>query len=207
MNQHSDPSRSSCRGVILLACDDRPGLVAEIATSVTAAGANIVDAAQHADEASGRFFQRVVFDVPSTHPGPEAVAAGLAPVAGRLDMSVTFHDLTRPTRVAILASRERHCTLDLLHRWQSGELRMEPVAVISNHGDVGEVADWFGIPFHHLPIGDGSKAAQEAQLETVLASTDTELVVLARYMQVLSDTFCARWWGRCACFPRLARGR
>lgn len=185
------------QGVLLISCADRPGLVAEVASHLAGAGGNIIDAEQHTDIATGQFFQRVAFEVPPGHDGAVSVAEGFAPTAERLGMQVAFHPAHRPTRVALLASRQRHCILDLLHRHQAGELPMEPVAVISNHTDVAEVAGWFGVPFHHLPIPDGDRDRQEHQLEELLASLDVELVVLARYMQILSAGFCDAWMSRC----------
>jgi formyltetrahydrofolate deformylase len=184
-------------GVLLISCTDRPGLVAEVAGHLAGAGGNIVDAEQHTDRTTGRFFQRVAFETPTGHPGAAALAEGFTPVADRLGMDVHFHPGGRPTRVALLASRQRHCVLDLLHRHQAGELPMDPVAVVSNHTDVAEVAGWFDVGFHHLPITDGRRADQERELEALLESLDVELVVLARYMQVLSAGFCDRWAERC----------
>lgn len=184
-------------GILLISCADRPGLVAEVAGHIAAAGGNIVDAEQHTDTATGRFFQRVAFEVPAGAGSAAGVAQGFAPVAERLAMQVQFRPVGRPTRVAVLASRQRHCVLDLLHRHQAGELPMTPVAVVSNHTDVADVAGWFDVPFHHLPIDEGHREHQEVQLEELLGSLDVELVVLARYMQVLSAAFCDRWAERC----------
>lgn len=184
-------------GVLLISCADRPGLVAEVAGHIAAAGGNIVDAEQHTDTTTGRFFQRVAFEVTAEHQGAAALAEGFGPTADRLGMQVRFHPAGRPTPVALLASRQRHCVLDLLHRHQAGELPMDPVAVVSNHTEVAEVAGWFGVPFHHLPIEAGHREAQEQRLEDLLGELGVELVVLARYMQVLSAGFCNRWADRC----------
>lgn len=192
------PSNNEDRGgVLLISCADRPGLVAEVAGHIAAAGGNIVDAEQHTDTSSGRFFQRVAFEVPPGHRGAADLAHGFAPVARRLDMDVRFHPAGRRTPVALLASRQIHCVLDLLHRHQAGELPMDPVAVVSNHLEVAEVAGWFGVPFHHLPIAEGQRPDQERRLDALLGDLGVELVVLARYMQVLSSGFCDRWAGRC----------
>jgi len=191
------PDAHERSGVLLISCADRPGLVAEVAGHIAASGGNIVDAEQHTDTATGRFFQRVAFEVSADHPGARHLADGFTPTAGRLGMQLRFHSAARRTPVAILASRQGHCVLDLLHRHQAGELPMEPVAVVSNHTEVAEVAGWFGVPFHHLPITDGRREIQEEQLEALLDDLGVELVVLARYMQVLSVDFCARWAERC----------
>ncbi len=183
--------------MLLISCSDRPGLVAEVAGHLAGAGGNIVDAEQHTDRTTGRFFQRIAFEVPDGHVGAASLAEDFTPVAVRLGMDVRFHPGGRRTRVALLASRQRHCLLDLLHRHQAGELPMDPVAVISNHTEVAEVAGWFDVGFHHLPIIDGRRDDQERQLEALLNALHVELVVLARYMQVLSAGFCERWAERC----------
>lgn len=188
---------SSNVGVLLLRCADRPGLVAEVAGFIADHRGNIIDAQQHTDAATNLFFQRVTFQHGDMDIPPDELAAAFAPVASRLGMTAELHVGGRRPRVAVLASRQGHCVLDLLHRWQTSELTMDPVAVVSNHTDVTDMAGWFDVDFHHLPIVDGDRSVQESRLGALLDELSVELVVLARYMQVLSPQFCARWANRC----------
>lgn len=194
----SPPSAIANRlAVLLLRCADQPGLVAEVAGFIAGHRGNIVDAQQHTDTTTNRFFQRVTFEVDGMDLAPDDLAAAFAPVASRLGMTAELHLGGRRQRVAMLASRQGHCVLDLLHRWQADELAMDPVAVVSNHTDVAAMAGWFDVNFHHLPITAGDRAAQESRLDDLLTDLSVEVVVLARYMQVLSPQFCARWANRC----------
>jgi formyltetrahydrofolate deformylase len=182
--------------VLLISCRDQPGLVHAVAEFVLQVGGNIVHAEQHIDREAAVFFQRVEFDLTDARVGRDEVAAAFAPVAERfgMDVSVRFTD-ERP-RVAVLASREVHCLADLLGRWRSGELPAEVVTVISNHPDHAALARFSGVPFHHLPVSATDRAANDAALKRLLRDHDVELVVLARYMQVLGgtvlDAFAAR---------------
>jgi formyltetrahydrofolate deformylase len=191
------PTNAAGLGVLLLRCSDQPGLVAEVAGFIALHGGNIVDAQQHTDTATNGFFQRVTFELDGMDLEPAALAVAFAPVAARLGMSAELHLGGHRPRVAILASRQNHCVLDLLHRWQANDLAMDPVAVVSNHTDVADVASWFDVDFHHLPIANNDRRSQESSLEALLAGLEVEVVVLARYMQVLTPEFCARWANRC----------
>jgi len=191
------PSQASGPGVLLLRCADQPGLVAAVAGFIAEHGGNIVDAQQHTDTGTNQFFQRVTFTLGRRDPKPTHLAAAFAPIASRLNMWWELHFSQHRPRVAIVASRQTHCVLDLLHRWQSGELAMDPVAVVSNHTDVAAIADWFSVGFHHLPITNGDRPAQESRVQALLADLSVDVVVLARYMQVLSPQFCSRWEHRC----------
>lgn len=182
--------------ILLISCPDRPGLVHAVAQFVLDVGGNIVHAEQHIDREAQVFFQRVEFDVSSTGMDRADVESAFAPIAARfgMDARVRFSD-ERP-RVVVLASREPHCLADLLGRWRSGELPAEIVAVVSNHPDHAPLAEFSGVPYHYLPVTPDTKAEQELALLRLLRSYDTELVVLARYMQVLSaqvlDAFPSR---------------
>ncbi|MET0136839.1 MAG: formyltetrahydrofolate deformylase, partial [Sphingobium sp.] len=182
--------------VLALACDDQPGLVMAVAQHLFDRGGNIVDAQQFNDASTGRFFMRVVFDqhVAADRPFEE----GFAPVAERYGMEWSFRPLRARRRVLILVSKFDHCLTDLLYRSRLGELNMDIVGVISNHprDAVGPV-DLGDVPFHYLPVTKDTKAAQEAQIRAIAADTGTELVVLARYMQILSDEMSAWLSGRC----------
>ena len=174
--------------VLLISCRDQPGLVHAVAEFILAAHGNVVHAEQHIDHEAGVFFQRVEFELDGSTLTREQVAPAFAPIAQRfgMDVQVNFSD-ERP-RVAVLASRQPHCLTDLLARWRAGELPAEIVAVISNHPEHEPLARFSGVPFHYLTVTPQTRAEQEAALLDVLAGAHTELVVLARYMQILSST-------------------
>jgi formyltetrahydrofolate deformylase len=182
--------------ILTLACNDRPGIVARVSALLFERGANILDAQQYDDEETGRFFMRVVFD-----PGEADAAAWRAtfqPLADDYGMTWTLRGRREKRRVMILASQQDHCLADLIWRWRQGELPMELTAVVSNHpASTYPHTDLQGVAFRHLPITPQTKAAQEAELWRLIESTGTELVVLARYMQVLSEDLAAKLAGRC----------
>jgi formyltetrahydrofolate deformylase len=171
-------------GVLLLSCPDQPGLVRAVADFVLSAGGNIGHAEQHIDVESGVFFQRVEFDAPGLT--AQRLASDFAPVAERFAMTVQARMSDDRPRVAVLASTQPHCLTDLLARWRSGELPAEIVAVVSNHPDHAALAAFHGVAFHHLPVAPGRRVEQETQLLSVLGEHRIELVVLARYMQILT---------------------
>jgi len=173
---------------LLLSAPDRPGLVAAIADFIYRHGGDVTQADQHNDEEEGMFFQRVEFRVDGFRLSREELPSALAEVADPLRMkwSVRYSDDRR--RVAVLVSRQPHCLVDLLGRWYDHELPGEPVLVASNHADHADLVNHFGIPFHHLPVTNETRPTQEAALLDLFAATGVELVVLARYMQVLSAT-------------------
>ncbi|HET7053551.1 MAG TPA: formyltetrahydrofolate deformylase [Solirubrobacterales bacterium] len=172
----------------MLACPDQPGLIAAVSGFLAEAGRNIVDADQHSSR-EGRFFMRMAFD-----PAPAEERAALygrfeREIAEPFGMEHRFAESSEPKRIAIMASREDHCLSDLLWRWRSGELDAEIVAVVSNHPDhAGQVAS-LGLPYHHVPV-EGDRAAAEDEVLRLLGEVD--LLVLARYMQILSADFLQR---------------
>ena len=180
--------------VLLISCPDRPGLVHAVADFVLSRGGNIVHAEQHVDLESRVFFQRVEFAADRIDAAELRTA--FAATARRFGMSAAVRTSDERPRVAVLVSRQPHCLADLLGRWRSGELAAELVAVVSNHPDHAGLADYYGLPYHHLPVTPEIRGAQEHQLLELLQGYDTELVVLARYMQILSpsvlDAFPAR---------------
>ena len=182
--------------ILTLSCPDQPGIVARVATTLFERGANILDAMQYDDEETGRFFMRVVFD-----PGqgdPEALREALARLAEHYSMDWRLRDQTQRRRVMILASQQDHCLADLIWRWRQRELPMEITAVVSNHPEsTFPHTDLKGIAFRHLPITPDTKPQQDAELWSLIQDTRTDLVVLARYMQVLSDDLSAKLEGRC----------
>jgi formyltetrahydrofolate deformylase len=182
--------------ILTLSCDDRPGIVARVSAQLFERGANILDAQQYDDAQTGRFFMRVVFD-----PGDADAAAwraNLEPLAAEFGMTWTLRGDEDRRRVMILASQTDHCLSDLIWRWRRGELKMDIAAVVSNHPEsTFPHTDLHGIAFRHLPVTPETKAQQEAALLRLIEETGTELVVLARYMQVLSADLAARLEGRC----------
>jgi formyltetrahydrofolate deformylase len=179
--------------VLLLSCPDRPGVVAGVADFVYRHGGNIVDAQQHTDRTDNLFFQRVEFALDGCDLARDEIEPALAPLIERFDLQCQVRFSDDLPRVAVLVSREAHCLVDLLARSRRGELPIEIPVVISNHPDHAEVAAWFGIDFVHLPVTADTKAAQEASMQAVLEEHGVTLVVLARYMQILSPEFVDRW--------------
>lgn len=181
--------------ILTLSCPDQRGIVARVSTLLLDLGCNIVDAQQHGDADSARFFMRVVFD--SDH-DVFALRAALAPLASSLTMTWTLRDPRVKQRVMLLASKLDHCLADLLYRYRIGELDMEVSAVVSNHPhETFPHTDLDGLAFHHLPVTSATKPAQEAQIKALVEQTQTDLVVLARYMQILSDDLATALAGRC----------
>jgi formyltetrahydrofolate deformylase len=183
--------------VLTLSCVNQPGIVANVATVLFDHGGNIREAQQYDDIESGRFFMRVVFDIAS-HADAERFRTDFTPHAARWDMQWTLSDQDRLRKVMLLVSKFDHCLVDLLYRWRIGELRMQPVGVISNHArETYAGVDFGDIPFHHLPVTKANKAEQEEEIWHLVQDSGAELVVLARYMQILSDTLAGRLAGRC----------
>jgi formyltetrahydrofolate deformylase len=181
---------------LLLSCPDQRGLVARVAEFVWHHGGDVTHADQHTDEQAGVFFQRVEFrlaDFDLDRPELEAQFGALADTCA-MSWRVRYSD--EPRRVALLVSRQGHCLYDLLARWRAGELPCDIVAVISNWPDHAEAADHFGVPFHEMPVTPETRPDQEAELVTLLQGYEVELVVLARYMQVLTPRVIDPFGGR-----------
>ena len=184
--------------VLTFSCPDRPGIVNAVSGHLFGHGANILESQQYSDPDSGRFFMRTVFALVETGASFEALREAFAVPAGRFGMQWTMRDRSERRRVLLMASKFDHCLADLLYRWRNGELAMDIVAIVSNHPrETYRHLDFEGIPFHHLPLPPDGKAAQEARLWALVEETRAELVVLARYMQVLSDDLSAKLAGRC----------
>jgi formyltetrahydrofolate deformylase len=181
--------------VLLLSCPDQRGIVAAVADFVYRHGGNIVDAQQHTDAVDGVFFQRIELELDGCDLGRDEIAPALAPLVERFGMSCSVRFSDTVTRTAILVSRQAHCLLDLLARSRSGELAIDVPLVVSNHPDHAEVARFFGAEHRHLPVTAETRAEQEAAVLDALAEHGIELVVLARYMQILSAGFLERWTG------------
>ena len=182
--------------VLLLSCPDQPGIVAETARFIADRGGNIVHAEQHvkgADAADGAvFFQRLVFDL-AHDADHDSFAVEVDEFAERFDMTVHLRRSGQPIPTAIMASKQPHCLYDLLSRWRSGELTMDLRVVVSNHPDHADIVEHMGVPFVHLPVTKDTKPQQEAAVLATLADHGVDLVVMARYMQILSDDFISHY--------------
>lgn len=180
--------------VLLLTCPDTRGIVAAVAEWLYRHGANIVEVDQHTDPGEGLFFQRVEFELEGFALTDDDVLPRFrADVGDRFAMECEVRFPEETPRIAVLASKDPHCLLDLLARWRTGELHAEIAFVVSNHPDHAEACGFFGVPYHHLPVQPGGKPAQEAQLVALTEQAGVELLVLARYMQVLSQDLCDRY--------------
>lgn len=181
--------------ILTLSCSDRPGIVAAVSGSLAETGCNITDSAQYGDADSGRFFMRVSF-APAAKTAASRIAGALQPVFGRFEMTAEIHDLRARPRVLVMVSRFGHCLNDLLYRHRIGALPVEIPAIVSNHLDFYQLAASHNIPYHHLPVTPDNKGKQERRLRELVDEHRIDLVVLARYMQVLSETVCEALKGR-----------
>jgi formyltetrahydrofolate deformylase len=179
--------------VLTLTCPDRPGLVFAVSRWIAEAGGNILDSQQFSDLSDEEFFLRVHFTLPG-EAAPDELSGRFAHVADEHTMTFRLVVAETPTRTLVLVSREGHCLNDLLYRQNTGSLPVEIPAIMSNHRDLERLAAAYDIPFHHVPADD--KAASEARLLELVNELDIELVVLARYMQILSDETCRALDGR-----------
>ena len=184
--------------VLTLSCPDRPGIVSAVSTFLAHSGQNILDAQQFDDIDTKKFFMRVVFTAADLAVELSALRTGFAAIAERFGMDWQMPDRASRRRVMLLVSKSDHCLADILYRWRIGELEMIPTAVVSNHPrEVYGTLDFGKIPFHHLPSTRETKREQEAAIWKLVKDTGTDLVVLARYMQILSDELSAKLSGRC----------
>ncbi|WP_207459057.1 formyltetrahydrofolate deformylase [Azospirillum sp. SYSU D00513] len=184
--------------VLTLSCPSRPGIVAAVSTYLFEQGCNILEAHQYDDTETGNFFMRLVFNQSGDGGRFPAIREAFARIAEPHAMRWTMRRRDERRRVMLLVSKFDHCLADLLYRWRIGEIPMDITAILSNHPrETFRNHDFDGIPFHHLPVGKDNKAEQEARIWSLVQETGTELVVLARYMQVLSDELSTKLSGRC----------
>jgi formyltetrahydrofolate deformylase len=177
--------------VLLIDCPDRKGLVARVSGLLYERGANILHADQHIDHDLGLFFMRVEWELNGFD--VEGFKAVFAPLAHELEMTWKLTASTERPRVALLCSQYLHCMADLLHRWHTGELVCDIPVIISNHREVERLAAYYGVPFEHVPVTAATKGEAEARQLELLARNQVELVILARYMQILSSNFVAHY--------------
>lgn len=181
--------------ILTLSCPDRVGIVHSVTGWLLGLHGNIVDAQQFGDVEEQRFFMRVHFQLPNAAT-PAELEEGFKPISHRFDMDAHIYDANRKARLLILVSRQGHCLNDLLFRTHSGQLPVEISAVASNHNDYAELASLYKVPFHHLPVTPETRAQQERQILDLVESQQVDLVVLARYMQILTPELCEALSGR-----------
>ena len=181
-------SETSTHWIITLVCEDRPGIVHATSGAIVQAGGNITESQQFSSDDTGHFFMRLQVESSADR---ETFEAALAPVIATYDMEWTLDIVGRPLRTLVLVSKAGHCLNDLLYRQRAGQLTVDVPLVLSNHGDLGSLADFYDVPFEHHPVtSPGQKLAFEERVLEVVEEHDIELVVLARYMQILSPELC-----------------
>ncbi len=196
--------KSTREFVLTLSCPDAKGIVHAVSGLLYQAGCNIIDSQQFGDvlceDSTGLFFMRVHFDAPEQLADVPTLHRMFSHVREQFGMKATIRSMATKPRLMVMVSKHGHCLNDLLFRWRSGWLPVEIPVIVSNHPDYAELAASYGIPFHHLPLPTGAspevKRAQEQQVEALVQAHDVDLVVLARYMQILSQDFCSFLQGR-----------
>lgn len=182
------------RHIMTLTCEDRPGIVATVSGALLAVEANIVENQQFSDEHTGLFFMRTVFDADVAD--IDRLRETIAEAPAIIEQHLAIRPADERCRTLILVSKFDHCLLDLLYRWKSGDLPIDIVGVVSNHEDCRSLVEYYGLPFTVIPVSPGTKAEAEAELLRVVDAERVGLVVLARYMQILSDDLCRALEGR-----------
>lgn len=181
--------------VLLIASEDRKGIVAAVANSIVSQDCNIVESSQYGDEQTGRFFMRIAISC-AKDVTPESFTNVFMPVATAFRLEWRIHDLHKKLRAMIMVSQGGHCLNDLLYRTSTNRLPMEVTSIVSNHLNWQRRVEHEGVPYHHLPITPENKLEQEAKLLAMVAEQQVDLIILARYMQVLSDQLCRKLDGR-----------
>lgn len=181
--------------VLRFRCIDRPGIVAAVTPPLASAGWDIRDAGIFGDAATGAFFARMHITSKSAH--FDDLEAILGPAARTFGLALEVFDMRHPLRTLIAVSKSEHCLVDLIHKTKIGTLPIEIVGVVSNHQAARATCDFHGVPFHHIPMDPADKPAQERAFQALISQTGAELVILARYMQILSTDFAALLAGRC----------
>jgi len=185
--------------VIKFSCPDQSGIVASVATLFNEIGFNIRESSQFEDVQQKQFFMRTVFSSTVNKPAKltiDQLRNEFSDIAKRYQMQWEIHDLVCRPKVLIAVSKWGHCLNNLLNSWKLGSLPIDIVGVVSNHEDMRSLVEWYGLPYHYLEIKKNEKAKQEAEIRKLMVETKTDLLVLARYMQILSDEFCEYLCGR-----------
>jgi len=177
--------------VLTVSCPEANGIVRAVSDFLFQRGATITEAAQHRDKETDQFFMRVEFEeVEAALPGSQALDRDFVSIGEQFSMRWSFYDLAVKTRVLLAVSRHTHCLNDILHRWGSGVLPAEIVAVVSNHRDMEKMTEWYGLPYYYLPVDAGNKQEQEQNILGIIREKRVDLFALARYMQILSAEMC-----------------
>lgn len=181
---------------LVMSCPDQVGIVARVASFIAEQGGTIVEANHHTDAGNGWFFMRHEILASSLVQGLEDFKTKFAPIANQFNMMWFMTDSDQPKRIALFASKESHCLADLMYRWHEKDLPGEIVCVIANHQDLRSMVEWYNIPFHHVPVTPETKPQAFAEAERLVEHYQADLVVLARYMQILPPKMCADYAGR-----------
>jgi formyltetrahydrofolate deformylase len=188
----------AARHTLTLSCADRPGIVAKVSAALFEGGFNVLEAQQFDDLETGNFFMRVDFDGANERADVAALRARFAELAAAFGMTWSLRPEAQRKRVVLMVSRFDHCLADLLYRWRSGELKMDVAGIIANYPrEAYDNVDFGAIPFHHLPVEKETKMEQETQVWETIRNAQADVVVLARYMQILSAGLVAKLAGRC----------
>ncbi|MEP3857628.1 MAG: formyltetrahydrofolate deformylase [Porticoccus sp.] len=181
---------------LIVSCPDRVGLVAAVSSFLANEGGLLTEANYYRDPDTNWFFMRQVIAADSLSYGPEELTARFAPLAEQYDMQWRLTDTSKPKRVVLMASTQAHCLSDLLYRWRSGEMQFDIPCVISNHDELRSYVNWHNIPYHHIPVDQSDKTAHFADVATQIAQSRADVIVLARYMQILPPELCATYPGQ-----------
>lgn len=181
---------------LIVSCPDRVGLVATVSSFLANEGGLLTEANYYRDPDTNWFFMRQVIAADSLPYGPEELTARFAPLAEQYDMQWRLTDTSKPKRVVLMASTQAHCLSDLLYRWRSGEMQFDIPCVISNHDELRSYVNWHNIPYHHIPVSQSDKTAHFADVATQIAQSRADVIVLARYMQILPPELCATYPGQ-----------
>ena len=184
------------RFVLTVTCPDGTGIVAAVTGFIATHGGWVVEAAQHSDLTTGQFFQRIEIMADSLPFDGDEFARRFAPVADEFELSWHLRDTEKRRRVVVLASKEDHCLADMLHRWRRGDLVCDIPVVMANHPDLRPLVEWYGIEFRHVPFDKDSKAGAFDEIVTHFDAVDGDVMVLARFMQILPAAMCERYPGR-----------
>ena len=183
--------------VLTLSCPDKPGIVASVSGFFAQKGFNIEESTQHEDRQTGRFFLRTAFTCADCDDQTLAsLREEFSAIAAEFDMEWQLRDQAQRMKIVLAVSKWGHCFNGLMHKWRAGTLPVDIVAVVSNHDDMRNSCEWYGVPYYHLPVSNENRPEQEAQILQIMKDTDAELLVLARYMQILSDNLCRQLSGR-----------
>jgi len=181
--------------ILNLSCTDQVGIVAAVTGGLAEKGLFILELSQYSDPSTGQFFMRIYFET-TIETSEEEIGKAFDTIAKQFKMTWDLHDKDFRPKILLMVSKHSHCLNGLLHRWSNGSLPVEIAAVVSNHGDLEKMASWYNVPFHLIPITSENKSKQEDKLLQLVEKEGIDLIVLARYMQILTDKLCQKMSGR-----------